>query len=200
LWPTGSALEHEILAVVRPEEAQLHLSTVFRRVAALRFVPSLAAFENTRHVEAPLLGLLYFDGHEDAADPNWVATVKRFSERRSAIPLVAYASLTPIGMHQCWRAGQAGVGAMVVRGSEDLLHMLGPILERQSARPFMRDIRAELLGARAQPGKHAWRVMRYCLKHARDRLTVEDLSVGIGVSSRTAAAHLEEAELPFRDE
>ena len=168
----------------------------FRGVAAVRFLPSLAACESEHDVEATLLGLLYCDGREEGSDRDRLQTIRRFTERWTTIPLVAYAPFTPTAMHQCWSARKAGVGTLVIRGHDNLLTVLAPLLERRSAQPIMRDIHAEFFDTQPQPSEAAWHVMQYCLTHVRDGLTVARLADVSRVCPRTMATTLSRAAWP----
>jgi len=197
LWPTGTAREHEIVAVARAPEARSHIVAVFREITQVRFLPSLTALETSYESDIPLLGLLYLDGQAEQADADtWTLGVTRFCDRWQAIPVVGYAPLSSAAMRQCVLAGQAGVSTLVIRGVEDPIHVLGPVLERRSAQPLIRDIIAEVLDARERPSDDALRILRYCLEHVRDHLTVRGLAAGIGVSARTVATYLASARFP----
>jgi len=83
-------------------------------------------------------------------------------------------------MRQCVLVGQTGVGALVIHGAEDPIRLLGPVLERRSTQPNVRDIFAEGLDAGERPSDHVLRILRYCREHVRDQSTVRALAAGIG--------------------
>jgi AraC-like DNA-binding protein len=196
LWPTGTAAEHEIVAAVRPAEARIHITGALRDVAQVRFLPSLATLDHTHDSAAPLLGLLYLDGHDQpAAAQDWVATVYPFRARWTDVPVVAYAHYSADVMRQCLHAGLAGVTDLVVRGSQDLAEVITPILERRSAHPMIRAIISEVLQVRGPLNADTVRIFHYALEHVRERLTVNELAAGVGVSRRTVTNYLAHAGL-----
>jgi AraC-like DNA-binding protein len=197
LWPTGSATRHEILAAAQPPEVRGHIVAALRGVADVRLVSSLAGLEDSQTGDAPLLGLVYLDGQGAPADTDrWMVDVQRFRERWTAVPVIAYAPCTAEAMRQCLRAGHAGISEIAIRGIDNLAHVLGPMLERRSAQPIIRDIIGEVIQARGRLTHEALRVLRHCLDHLRDGLTVRTLADGVGVSPRTVANHLAAGRLP----
>ena len=145
---------------------------------------------------APLLGLLYLDAggcHEDSQD--WVSTVYPFKARWADVPVIAYAQYSADTMRQCLHAGHVGVSEVIVRGSHDLAESITPILERRSAHPMVRAIISDVLRVRGQLEVQAVRIFHYALEHVRERLTVNELAAGLGVSRRTVTNQLAHAGL-----
>jgi len=100
-------------------------------------------------------------------------------------------------MRQCvLAAGEGAIRTIVIRGLDDPIRVLGPLLERRSAEPFIRDIVGEVLDGRARPGTVALQLLRYCLEHVRERVTVRDLADSVELSSRTVSTYLNDAEFP----
>jgi len=130
----------------------------------------------------------------DAADtPGGASAIERLRAECPSTPIVAYCWVAAGIARQILRAVRAGVSALALRGHDDIGRMMDAVLE-DAVVDLIAEETVQHLGGDI-PG-YARPIVEYCVRHARDELTVVDLATGLGLPRRTLDHRLRRAALP----
>jgi AraC-like DNA-binding protein len=187
----------EILAAAPSHAVRTHIADALRDVAVVWFATGVAGLCRLGSCAAPAAGLLYLDGSYDRLDAaRWVAGVQQFRGLWRSMPLIGYAPVTPEAFRQWGYATQAGVTEIALIGWDQLPDVVGRVAESAAARTMAFDIMQQVVDAAGPLPESALQLVRYCVEHAREGLTVGQLATDLGLSRRTMAYRLRAAELP----
>lgn len=186
-----------VLAVAPDSAVRIHITDVLRNVVTVRFATRVADLNDMPMTGKPVAALLYLDGSYDQMEPaRWIEQLRQLRAAWVSLPIIGYAPLTTRAFEQGVMASRVGVDEIALRGGDMLREAVGRIVDATSRRGMSGEILRHVLAAASPLAGDALRLVRYCVENAGRGLTVGQLSAGIGLSRRTLAYRLRQANLP----
>jgi hypothetical protein len=176
---------------------RLHIADTLRQIATVRFEVAVADLNQLGCNATPAAGILYLDGSYDHTEAvRWVAQVKRLRAAWTALPLIGYAPVTPQAFQQGVHATRAGVDDIVLLGCGGLRDVVGRYIAAAVRRDMTDDILRHIVPLSMPLADDTLRIVRYCIEHARECLTVGQVARGVYSGRRTVASRLRLVHFP----
>jgi AraC-like DNA-binding protein len=189
--------QRAILVAAPVGTVRTHIAGALHHTAPLRFESDVAALNRLSCTVGPMAGLLYLDGSYDHGDAlQWLAQVRQLRTTWTALPLIGYAPPTASAFQQGLRAARAGVDEIALQGSDTLRDVVDRLIATTTRRSMAAELLRHVTAVSAPLPADTLHVVRHCIEHARDCLTVDRLAHDVGMSRRTVAYRLKVARLP----
>jgi AraC-like DNA-binding protein len=156
----------------------------------------LHAFDRVDRLEAALQRM-HFDvlviEPTDACGQATEATIRGIRERFPRLTVLGHVMMKPGMSSHVLSFARAGVHELIVAGIDDCAMVLRLALQRASQRCLAEEVYAEVS---ASLPREAATLVRYCLEHASEAPTIDDISRALGVHRRTLVNRMQNAMLP----
>ena len=121
------------------------------------------------------------------------ATIRSIRERFPRLSVLGHVVMKPGMSSQVLSFARAGVHELIVAGIDDSALVLRHALQRASRRCLAEEVFAEVSGSLP---REAATLVRYCLEHASESPSIDDISRALGVHRRTLVNRMQSAMLP----
>jgi AraC-like DNA-binding protein len=121
------------------------------------------------------------------------SVIRSLREGYPSVPVVAYCSLTAATPHDILTAAKAGASGLVLRGVDDTGVALRTALMSAADDCVARSVMRAL--EEAAPGS-VRPILEYCILHARNAPSVQDVARALGISRKTLVNRLGAAGMP----
>lgn len=119
--------------------------------------------------------------------------IRSIRERFPRLSVLGHVMMKPGMSSQVLSFARAGVHELIVAGIDDTAAVLRHALARASHRCLAEQVYAAVSGSLP---RDAAALVRYCLEHASETPTVDDISRALGVHRRTLVNRMQQAMLP----
>lgn len=188
--------ERVVAALVRDRRDLARLQEALRPSAASPPAGVLHAFDRIDRLEAALQRM-HFDvlviEPTDADGQTTEMTIRSIRERFPRLSVLGHVIMKPGISSHVLSFARAGVHELIVAGIDDSATVLRMALQRASQRCLAEEVYTEI--ASSLP-REAARLVRYCLEHASESPTIDDISRALGVHRRTLVNRMQSAMLP----
>ena len=188
--------ERVVAALMRDRCDLARLREALRPSGFERQAGVLHAFDRLDLLEAALqrthfdvLVIEPFDAHGRATEN----VVRGIRERFPRLSVLGHVAMKPGISAQILSFARAGVHELIVAGVDDSATVLRKALQGASERCLSEEVFAELRGALPCEAES---LVRYCLEHASESPSIEDISRALGVHRRTLVNRMQTALLP----
>jgi AraC-like DNA-binding protein len=194
---TSPCERRAIWAVAPVGAVRFHIAETLRQIAAVRFEAAVADLNHLSATARPMAAILYLDGSYDQTETvRWVAQVRQLRASWHALPLIGYAPMTPQAFQQGVHATKAGVDDVALHGCDGLCEIVGRHIAATARRGMTDEILQQVVALGIPVDAETVRIVRYCIEHARESLTVGQMARGLYSARRTIANRLRAAHLP----
>jgi AraC-like DNA-binding protein len=121
------------------------------------------------------------------------STIRHIRERFPRLSVIGHVEMKPGMSSQVLSFARAGVHELIVAGIDDSAFVLRHALQRASRRCLAEEVYAEI--SPSLP-REAANLVRYCLEHASEAPSIDDISRALGVHRRTLVNRMQNAMLP----
>lgn len=129
----------------------------------------------------------------DARGESTDACIRSIRERFPRLSVLGHVVMKPGMSSQVLSFARAGVHELIVAGIDDSAMVLRHALQRASHRCLAEEVYTEVVGSLP---REAAALVRYCLEHASETPTIDDISRALGVHRRTLVNRMQQALLP----
>ncbi len=191
------AVERTVAALVRDRRDLARLQEAMRP-ASYGSPPAgvLHAFDSIGTLDEALQRV-HFDvlviEPRDAQGQSTDAFIRSIRERFPRLSVLGHVMMKPGMSSQVLSFARAGVHELIVAGIDDTAMVLRHALQRASQRCLAEEVYAEVSGSLPRA---AATLVRYCLEHASEAPTVDEISRALGVHRRTLVNRMQQAMLP----
>ncbi len=188
--------ERVVAALVRDRHDLARLQEALRPSAGAAPAGVMHAFDRIDLLEAALQRM-HFDvlviEPTDANGQTTEQTIRGIRERFPRLSVLGHLIMKPGISSQLLSFARAGVHELIVAGIDDSAMVLRLALQRASQRCLAEEVYAEV--SPSLP-REAAVLVRYCLDHASEAPTIDDISRALGVHRRTLVNRMQSAMLP----
>jgi AraC-like DNA-binding protein len=190
------AAERVVAALVRDRRDLARLQDALRPSAGAPPAGVLHSFERIEHLEAALQRTHYdvlvieptdADGHKTEE------TIRGIRDRFPRLSVLGHVVMKPGISSSVLSFARAGVHELIVAGIDDSAMVLRLALQRAAQRCLAEEVYAEVS---ASLPREAATLVRYCIEHASESPTIDDISRALGVHRRTLVNRMQNAMLP----
>jgi AraC-like DNA-binding protein len=189
-------LERVVAALVRDRRDLARLQEALRPSISTPLAGVLHAFDRVDRLDAALQRA-HFDvlviEPTDADGQATESTIRSIRERFPRLSVLGHVMMKPGMSSQVLAFARAGVHELIVAGIDDSALVLRHALQRASRRCLAEEVYAEVS---ASLPREAATLVRYCLEHASESPTIDDISRALGVHRRTLVNRMQNAMLP----
>ena len=121
------------------------------------------------------------------------STIRSIRERFPRLSVLGHVMMKPGMSSHVLSFARAGVHELIVAGIDDSALVLRHALQRASRRCLAEEVFTEVS---ASLPREAANLVRYCLEHASEAPTIDDISRALGVHRRTLVNRMQNAMLP----
>lgn len=189
-------LERVVAALVRDRRDLARLQEALRPAGSTTMTGVLHAFDRIERLDAALQRA-HFDvlviEPTDAAGRPTETMIRSIRERFPRLSVLGHVVLKPGMSSHVLSFARAGVHELIVAGIDDSAMVLRHALQLASRRCLAEEVFSEI---RASLPREAANLVRYCLEHASEAPTIDDISRALGVHRRTLVNRMQNAMLP----
>ncbi len=192
----SSPLDHVVAALVRDRRDLARLQEALRPSAAAAMSGVLHAFARIDGLDAALQRTHYDALVIEPTDADGRATestIRSIRERFPRLSVLGHVMMKPGMSSHVLSFARAGVHELIVAGIDDSALVLRHALQRASRRCLAEEVFTEVS---ASLPREAANLVRYCLEHASEAPTIDDISRALGVHRRTLVNRMQNAMLP----
>lgn len=190
------AAEHVVAALVRDRRDLARLAEAMRPSAGSPAGSALHPFEHIGRLELALQHS-HFDvlviEPTDADGQKTEEAIRSIRARFPRLCVLGHVIMKPGISSSVLSFARAGVHELIVAGIDDSAIVLRLALQRASQRCLAEEVFAEI--SPSLP-RDAARLVRYCIEHASEAPTIDDISRALGVHRRTLVNRMQSAMLP----
>ena len=190
------AHERVVAALVTDRRDLARLQEALRPSAAAQAPGVLHAFTRVSALDAALQRAHFDVLVIEPTDADGVATegtIRSIRERYPRLSVLGHVVMKPGMSSQVLSFARAGVHELIVAGIDDSALVLRHALQRASRRCLAEEVFAEVSGSLP---REAAKLVRYCLEHASESPSIDDISRALGVHRRTLVNRMQSAMLP----
>ena len=190
------AHERVVAALVTDRRDLARLQEALRPSAAAQAPGVLHAFTRVSALDAALQRAHFDVLVIEPTDADGVATegtIRTIRERFPRLSVLGHVVMKPGMSSQVLSFARAGVHELIVAGIDDSALVLRHALQRASRRCLAEEVFAEVSGSLP---REAAKLVRYCLEHASESPSIDDISRALGVHRRTLVNRMQSAMLP----
>lgn len=188
--------ERVVAALVRDRRDLARLEEALRPSQSAPPAGVLHAFQRVDRLELALQ-CAHYDvlviEPTDIDGQNTEETIRGIRARYPRLSVLGHVLMKPGISSSVLAFARAGVHELIVAGIDDSAIVLRLALQRASQRCLAEEVFAEI--GTTLPGDAA-RLVRYCIEHASEAPTIEDISKALGVHRRTLVNRMQNAMLP----
>jgi AraC-like DNA-binding protein len=189
-------VERVVAALVRDRRDLARLQEALRPTAASPHAGVLHAFDRIDVLDAALQRA-HFDvlviEPTDASGNATEETIRSIRARFPRLSVLGHVMMKPGMSSHVLSFARAGVHELIVAGIDDSAMVLRLALQRASRRCLAEEVYAEVSSSLP---REAATLVRYCLEHASESPTIDDISRALGVHRRTLVNRMQNAMLP----
>jgi AraC-like DNA-binding protein len=189
-------VERVVAALMRDRRDLARLQEALRPSIWAQQAGVLHAFDRLDTLEAALQRT-HFDvlviEPSDADGRTTEEAIRGIRERFPRLSVLGHVAMKPGVSSQVLSFARAGVHELIVAGIDDSATVLRHALQRASQRCLSDEVFAEVRGSLP---REAASLVRYCLEHASESPSIEDISRALGVHRRTLVNRMQSALLP----
>ncbi len=189
-------LQRVVAALVRDRRDLARLQEALRPSAGAPPAGVLHAFERVDRLDAALQRT-HFDvlviEPTDADGHSTEEMIRSIRARFPRLSVLGHVVMRPGISSSVLSFARAGVHELIVSGIDDTAMVLRVALQRASQRCLAEEVYAEVSSSLP---REAARLVRYCLEHASESPTIDDISRALGVHRRTLVNRMQNAMLP----
>lgn len=190
------AAQRVVAALVRDRRDLARLQEALRPSAGAPMAGELHAFDRIHLLESALQRT-HFDvlviEPTDAGGDTTEQTIRGIRERFPRLSVLGHVLMKPGISSHVLTFARAGVHELIVAGVDDSAVVLRLALQRASQRCLAEEVFAEV--SPALP-REAATLLRYCLEHASESPTIDDIARALRVHRRTLVNRMQGAHLP----
>jgi AraC-like DNA-binding protein len=189
-------LERAVAALVRDRRDLARLQEALRPSVMVPQAGVLHAFTSVEALDEALQRTHFDVLVIEPTDANGLPTesvVRSIRERFPRLSVLGHVMMKPGMSSQVLSFARAGVHELIVAGIDDTATVLRHALQRASRRCLAEEVYAEVSGSLP---REAATLVRYCLEHASESPTIDDISRALGVHRRTLVNRMQQAMLP----
>ena len=190
------AHERVVAALVTDRRDLARLQEALRPSAGAHAPGVLHAFTRVSALDAALQRAHFDVLVIEPTDADGVATegtIRSIRERYPRLSVLGHVVMKPGMSSQVLSFARAGVHELIVAGIDDSALVLRHALQRASRRCLAEEVFAEVSGSLP---REAAKLVRYCLEHASESPSIDDISRALGVHRRTLVNRMQSAMLP----
>jgi AraC-like DNA-binding protein len=185
-----------VAALVRDRRDLARLQEALRPSVGVPTAGVLHAFDRIEHLEAAL-ERSHFDvlviEPTDADGQRTERMIRSIRDRFPRLSVLGHVIMRPGISSHVLSFARAGVHELIVAGIDDSATVLRLALQRASQRCLAEEVYTEVSG---ELPREAATLVRYCLEHASEAPTIDDISRALGVHRRTLVNRMQHAMLP----
>ena len=189
-------LERSVAALVRDRRDLARLQEALRPSGVAPQAGHLHAFDSIGALEEGLqrtqFDVLVIEPTDALGAPT-DSIIRSIRERFPRLSVLGHVMMKPGMSAQVLSFARAGVHELIVAGIDDTATVLRLALQRASRRCLAEEVYAEVSGSLPREAAH---LVRYCLEHASEVPTIDDISRALGVHRRTLVNRMQQAMLP----
>lgn len=189
-------LERSVAALVRDRRDLARLQEALRPSSASPPAGILQAFDSIdaldRGLQRTQFDVLVIEPTDAFGAPT-ERILRSIRERFPRLSVLGHVMMRPGLSSQVLSFARAGVHELIVAGIDDTATVLRLALQRASRRCLAEEVYAEVSGSLP---REAAQLVRYCLEHASEAPTIDDISRALGVHRRTLVNRMQQAMLP----
>lgn len=190
------ASERVVAALIRDRHDLARLQEALRPAAGAPPVGLLCPFDRIERLESALQRT-HFDvlviEPTDADGVRTEAAIRSIRTRFPRLSVLGHVLMKPGISASVLSFARAGVHELIVAGIDDSAAVLRLALQRASQRCLAEEVYAEVS---ASLPREAAQLVRYCIEHASEAPTIDDISRALGVHRRTLVNRMQGAMLP----
>ncbi len=190
------AAQRVVAALIRDRQDLARLQDALRPAASQPTAGVLHAFDRITLLEAALQRV-HFDvlviEMTDATGASTEQTIRGIRSRFPRLSVLGHVIMKPGISSHVLAFARAGVHELIVAGIDDTAAVLRLAMQRASQRCLAEEVFAEV--SPSLPHEAA-SLVRYCLEHASDAPTIDDISRAMRVHRRTLVNRMQSAFLP----
>ncbi len=184
-----------VLAATTRPEVRCYIEAALRERAALTFFPHLDDLASAVRYGSLGAAVIYLDGNHDGRSPKvWLADLSRLHQAADNVPIIALIPESAASFRQ-YLAARAALGHLVIHPRESLASAYDRAMGSHLCRGAVDDILQHCAAQCGDIPPRAYLVLRACLEHARERLSVTRLAECLDARPRTLAHRLDAARL-----
>ena len=189
-------LERVVAALVRDRRDLARLSEALRPSVSAPQAGVLHAFDRVDKLDSALQRS-HFDvlviEPTDAHGVSTEETIRGIRARFPRLSVLGHVVMKPGVSSQVLSFARAGVHELIVAGIDDSASVLRIALQRAAQRCLTEEVFAEV---NASLPREAANLVRYCLEHASESPSIDEISRALGVHRRTLVNRMQNAMLP----
>ncbi len=189
-------LERSVAALVQDRRDLARLQEALRPCRSAPPAGLLHAFDSIAALEQGLqrtqFDVLVIEPTDALGAPT-ERIIRSIRERFPRLSVLGHVMMKPGMSAQVLSFARAGVHELIVAGIDDTATVLRLALQRASRRCLAEEVYAEVSGSLP---REAAQLVRYCLEHASEVPTIDDISRALGVHRRTLVNRMQQAMLP----
>ncbi len=190
------AVERVVAALIRDRHDLARLGEALRPAAGGPPAGMLCPFDRIDRLESAL-ECTHFDvlviEPTDATGQKTEETIRSIRSRFPRLSVLGHVVMKPGMSASVLSFARAGVHELIVAGIDDSAAVLRLALQRASQRCLAEEVYAEVSSALP---REAAQLVRYCIEHAGESPTIDDISRALGVHRRTLVNRMQSALLP----
>jgi len=190
------ASERVVAALIRDRHDLARLQDALRPAAGAPPAGMLRPFDRIDQLEIALR-CTHFDvlviEPTDATGQKTEETIRNIRNRFPRLSVLGHVVMKPGMSAAVLSFARAGVHELIVAGIDDSAAVLRLALQRASQRCLAEEVYAEVSSALP---REAAQLVRYCIEHAGESPTIDDISHALGVHRRTLVNRMQSALLP----
>ncbi len=190
------AAEHVVAALIRDRRDLARLAEAIRPSAGAPAGSVLHPFERIGRLELALQHS-HFDvlviEPTDADGQRTEEAIRSIRARFPRLCVLGHVIMKPGISSSVLSFARAGVHELIVAGIDDSAIVLRLALQRASQRCLAEEVFAEISPSLPRDAAH---LVRYCIEHASEAPTINDISRALGVHRRTLVNRMQSAMLP----
>ena len=191
-WPH----ERVVAALVRDRHELARLREALKPSLGVPQTGILHAFERIDALDSALqrmqFDVLVIEPTDGAGQPT-DAMVRSIRERFPRLSVLGHVMMKPGMSSQVLTFARAGVHELIVAGIDDSAMILRHALQRASRRCLAEEV---FTAVNSSLPRKAAALVRYCLEHASESPSIDDISRALGVHRRTLVNRMQQAMLP----
>ena len=190
------ASERHVVTLIHDRRHLARLQEALRPSASAPEIGVLHAFDRIELLEVALQRS-HFDvlviEPTDAEGRSTEEMIRSIRERFPRLSVLGHVTMKPGMSSQVLSFARAGVHELIVAGIDDCAMVLRHALQLAARRCLAEEVFAEVS---ASLPREAATLVRYCLEHASEAPTIDDISRALGVHRRTLVNRMQHAMLP----
>jgi AraC-like DNA-binding protein len=190
------AFERHVATLIHDRRHLARLQEALRPSASAPEIGVLHAFDRIERLEVALQHS-HFDvlviEPTDAEGRSTEEMIRSIRERFPRLSVLGHVTMKPGMSSQVLSFARAGVHELIVAGIDDCAMVLRHALQLAARRCLAEEVFAEVS---ASLPREAATLVRYCLEHASEAPTIDDISRALGVHRRTLVNRMQSAMLP----